>query len=69
MKKSTFPETQLRPKISDLPEIVGRIMDGLFALDTDSRFIYEHTSLYNGQVDLQTQPGKGCSIRIIVPFA
>ena len=31
--------------------------------------IYERTSLYNGQVNLQTQPGKGCSIRIIVPFA
>ena len=31
--------------------------------------IYERTSLYNGKVDLQTQPGKGCSIRIVVPFA
>lgn len=31
--------------------------------------IYERTSLYNGKVDLQTQPGKGCSIRIMVPFA
>jgi signal transduction histidine kinase len=31
--------------------------------------IYERTNLYNGKVDLQTQPGKGCSIRIIIPFA
>jgi signal transduction histidine kinase len=31
--------------------------------------IYERTCLYNGHVDLQTQPGKGCSIRIVIPFA
>jgi PAS domain S-box-containing protein len=31
--------------------------------------IYERTSLYNGKVDLRTQPGKGCSIRITIPFA
>jgi PAS domain S-box-containing protein len=31
--------------------------------------IYERTSLYNGKVDLRTKPGKGCSIRITIPFA
>ena len=31
--------------------------------------IYERTSLYNGKVDLRTQPGKGCSIKITIPFA
>ena len=30
--------------------------------------IYERTKLYNGKVDLKTQPGQGCRIKIIIPF-
>ncbi|MDP4245567.1 MAG: PAS domain-containing protein [Bacteroidota bacterium] len=31
--------------------------------------IYERTGLYNGRVELRTEPGKGCTIRITIPFA
>lgn len=30
--------------------------------------IYERTGLYNGKVDLETEPGKGCIIKIAIPF-
>src|SRR5450432_86252 len=40
MKKNTFPETQIRPKRAGLPEIVGRITDGLFALDIHWRYTF-----------------------------
>jgi PAS domain-containing protein len=40
MKKGDFPETQLKSKKPGLPEIVGRIMDGFFALDIHWRYTF-----------------------------
>ncbi len=31
--------------------------------------IYERTRFYNGQVDIQTAPGKGCTVALSMPLA